>query len=182
MTRFKPLTSVVFATLLLCVATACSSTRTQKSAGEVIDDGVMTAQIKSALIGDPVTKARDIDVTIFKGRVQLNGFVDSNDERAQATRVARSVHGVKAVDNNLKLKGPERTAGAVIDDATITAKVKTALTTDERTKAHQIDVTTHDSVVLLGGFVDSTTASAAALSIARSIAGVTRVDNQLAIR
>jgi hyperosmotically inducible protein len=178
----KPLRAIVFATALLCIATACSSTRTQKSAGEVIDDGVMTAQIKSALIGDPVTKARDIDVTIFKGRVQLNGFVESNEERAQATRVARTVHGVTEVDNNLKLKGPERTAGEVVDDATITGKIKAALTEDERTKAHQIDVTTHDRVVLLGGFVDSQKAKAAAGDLARAVAGVSRVDNQLAIR
>ena len=33
---------------------ACSATRTQQSAGEVIDDSVLTAKVKAALIDDPV--------------------------------------------------------------------------------------------------------------------------------
>jgi hypothetical protein len=59
---------------------------------------------------------------VFKGRVQLNGFVDSDQERLQAIAVARKVDGVTDVDNNLKLKGAERTAGEVVDDATLTAR------------------------------------------------------------
>ena len=67
------------ATLLVVAALftigACASTRTQKSVGENVDDAVIAARIKADLIGDPLTKAREIDVEVFKGRVQLNGFV-----------------------------------------------------------------------------------------------------------
>ena len=61
---------------------ACASTRTQKSAGEQVDDTVTTASVKCSLIGDPVTKAGQIDVEVFKGTVQLNGFVDSAASKA----------------------------------------------------------------------------------------------------
>jgi osmotically-inducible protein OsmY len=61
---------------------ACASTRTQKSAGEQVDDTVTTAAVKSALIADPVTKAHQIDVETFKGTVQLNGFVDTRRARS----------------------------------------------------------------------------------------------------
>src|SRR5213075_2885886 len=46
----------------LLVATACSSTRTQKSAGETIDDGVISTEVNGALVGDSQTKAHNIDV------------------------------------------------------------------------------------------------------------------------
>src|SRR3954468_17530613 len=76
---------------------ACASTRTQKSAGEQIDDSVTTGRVKAALIADPVTKAHEIDVETFKGTVQLNGFVDSAQSKERAAEVARKTEGVKSV-------------------------------------------------------------------------------------
>jgi hyperosmotically inducible protein len=182
MIRSTTTRALALAALAVFVTTACASTRTQKTAGQQIDDGVIMAQVKSELIGDPLTKARDIDVEVFKGRVQLNGFVDSDASRDQAVAVTRRVAGVTTVDNNLKLKGPTRTVGETVDDATLTAKVKLALAADERTKAHQIEVETRDSVVLLAGFVNNTAARGAAGDLARSVTGVARVDNQIAVK
>ena len=173
------------ATIALSLAlglTACASTRTQKSMGEGVDDAVIATRVKSALIGDPATKARDIDVAVFKGRVQLNGFVDSAPERAEAVSVTSKVSGVASVENNLRLKGEERSAGEAIDDVTLSTKVKAALALDERTKAHQIDVQTRNGVVLLGGFVDSATARTAATEVAKGVHGIASVDNQLTVK
>ncbi len=166
----------------LTLVASCASTRTQKSTGEVVDDAVVTTRVKSALIADPVTKARDIDVITFKGRVQLNGFVDSTQQRNEAKVVATKVNGVVDVDNNLKLKGADRSAGVAIDDAGISIKVKAALIGDKRTEAHQIEVQTRDGVVLLAGFVDSGVARSAAAEIAGAVSGVSKVDNQITVK
>ncbi len=172
----------VAAVALLTMA-ACASTRTQKSAGEQIDDTVITGKIKADLIGDPVTKAHEIDVEVFKGRVQLNGFVRDDEMRQRALAIAKGVSGVAAVDNNLKLKGAGTvTAGEQVDDAALTAKVKAALAEDERTRATQINVETRDAVVLLAGFVNNATARTAASELARGVSGVARVDNQIAVK
>ena len=176
-TRFLSLAAVS-----LLVATACTSTRTQKSAGETIDDGVISTQVNTALVSDSLTKAHNIDVEVFKGRVQLNGFVGSNAERQQAVALTRKVNGVTAVDNNLALQGEKRTTGETTDDAALTSKVKSALIADERTKAHEINVETQHSVVLLAGFVANSSSRSAAGDIARSISGVKKVDNQIAIK
>lgn len=50
----------VFAVAAIAVLTmaACASTRTQKSAGEQIDDSMITGKINAELIGDPVTTRR----------------------------------------------------------------------------------------------------------------------------
>jgi hyperosmotically inducible protein len=159
----------------------CVGTASQRTAGETIDDGALTARVKTALIADERTKARQIDVETFRGEVQLNGFVDSAAARTAATSVARSVSGVANVTNNLQVGG-DRTAGQVVDDGTITAQVRSALIDDPRTKSHQIEVDTNDGVVQLGGFVDSATNKAAAEQLAGRVAGVTRVSNRLEVR
>jgi hyperosmotically inducible protein len=172
----------VAAVALLSIA-ACTSTRTQKSAGEQIDDTVITGKIKADLIGDPVTKAHELDVEVFKGRVQLNGFVRDKDMQQRAVAIARQVSGVVAVDNNLKLKGAATVStGEKVDDGMLTGRIKTALAEDERTKAAQINVETRNTVVLLAGFVNNAAARTAAGELARGVAGVSRVDNQIAVK
>ena len=73
-------------------------------------------------------------------------------------------------------------AGRVIDDSTITAKVKAALIGDSQTKAHQINVETFQGTVQLSGFVDSTDARSRALEVARTVEGVKEVKDGLEIR
>jgi osmotically-inducible protein OsmY len=85
----------------------CASTAKQQSAGEVVDDGVVTAKLKAKLIEDPVTKAYQINVDTFKGTVQLSGFVDSSDARSRATQLAKETDGVKDVKNSLQVRKSE---------------------------------------------------------------------------
>jgi hyperosmotically inducible periplasmic protein len=173
---------LTLAAVSMLLAAGCASTRTQKSAGETIDDGVISTQVNAVLVGDSLTKAHNIDVEVFKGRVQLNGFVGSTAERNQAVALARKVKGVTTVDNNLMLRGEKRTAGETTDDAALTSKVKSALVGDERTKAHEINVETNHSVVLLAGFVADSSSRSAAGDLARAVTGVKKVDNQIAIK
>ena len=79
----------------------------QQSAGEVVDDGVVTAKVKAKLVDDPVTKAYQINVETFKGTVQLSGTVDSAEARSRATQLAKDVGGVKDVKNSLQVDKPE---------------------------------------------------------------------------
>lgn len=82
----------------------CSSTPSQQSTGEAIDDGVVTARVKAKLVEDPVTKAHQINVDTFKGTVQLSGFVESEQARSRALQLARDVDGVKQVKDALQIR------------------------------------------------------------------------------
>jgi hyperosmotically inducible protein len=162
---------------------ACSATRTQESAGEVVDDSVLTAKVKTALIEDPVTKAGQIDVETYRGVVQLAGFVDSPEQKARAGEVARTVTGVQEVRNDLRVGDADQsTVGQTIDDGVITTQVKAKLVADSRTDAYKINVETQGGVVQLSGFVDSNDAKQTAGEVARSVSGVRSVDNDLEIR
>jgi hyperosmotically inducible protein len=148
-----------------------------------MDDSVLTSKVKIALIDDPVTKAGQINVETYRGVVQLGGFVDNTQQKDQATKVARSVTGVKEVRNDLRVSTkPHATAGQDLDDSMLTASVESKLMADSATKGYQINVGTQKGVVQLTGFVDSATMKAKAGEIARSVDGVKQVRNDLEIR
>lgn len=75
-----------------------------------------------------------------------------------------------------------RTAGEVVDDASITTRVKAALAADEVAKAHQVDVDTREGVVQLSGFVESQRVADRAVEVARKVSGVKSVKNDMRLR
>lgn len=89
---------------ILQLQTGCSATATRQSTGEYVDDAAITAKVKAAFVKDPVVKALDVEVETFKSTVQLSGFVDTPEQKAQAERVAASIAGVQTVRNNITLK------------------------------------------------------------------------------
>jgi hyperosmotically inducible protein len=82
----------------------CASTSTQEGTREYVDDTVITSKVKSAIFGDPSLKSAEINVETFKGIVQLSGFVSSATEKSKATELARTIKGVKSVNDDMQLK------------------------------------------------------------------------------
>ena len=83
---------------------ACAANSTQESTGEYFDDSAITAKIKSKLLEDKDVSGLQISVETYKGRVQLSGFVSSQEAKAKAEKLTRSVPGVKSVTNDLIVK------------------------------------------------------------------------------
>lgn len=75
----------------------------------------------------------------------------------------------------------ERSAATMLDDAAITAKVKTELIGEKNVKARNIDVDTVAGVVVLSGYVDSQQEANRAGLVAKSVSGVVRVKNELRV-
>jgi osmotically-inducible protein OsmY len=95
-----------FLVLLMLVATfaACASTRTHESAGEYVDDSVITTKVKSLLAADDFLKSFQIGVETYQGTVQMSGFVNSQKAVDKAGEIVMSVKGVKSIKNNLIVK------------------------------------------------------------------------------
>ena len=74
------------------------------SVGNKVDDGIVTATVKSALLGDPSIKSLDIAVVTSKGEVQLSGFVDNQTQVDRAIEVTQTVDGVHGVVNKMSIK------------------------------------------------------------------------------
>lgn len=76
----------------------------KQTVGNKIDDTVITALVKSALLADPTMKSLAVSVTTRKGEVQLSGFVDNLTQMTHAADVAKGVEGVTGVVNHISLK------------------------------------------------------------------------------
>ena len=75
-----------------------------------------------------------------------------------------------------------KTAGQNVDDATITASVKSTLVADKAANLTRIDVDTNSGVVALNGTVESAEQKARAEQLARRVDGVRNVINNLQIQ
>ena len=93
---------------------ACSTTPSQaenrRTAGAFVDDAALTAKVKTALARDPDVPAHNVNVTTYRGLVQLSGFVQSEDVAHKAAEVARKVDGVQDVYNDVRVIAPASSA------------------------------------------------------------------------
>ena len=108
-------------------------------------------------------------------KADQNALADSTDKTvAQVDQKAREL-GTAAKDAATK-------AGDKIDDAVITASVKTELAKDADLSALQINVDTTNGMVALRGTAPSAAAKEHATTLAAAVKGVGSVDNQLTVQ
>jgi hyperosmotically inducible periplasmic protein len=100
MRKFHVFAIVLFMVLAL---TACQ-TPAGRSTGAVVDDATITTEVKAKLLGDSLTKGLAVTVQTFEGAVTLIGAVDTEQQKAKAAEIARSVKGVKKVNNLVTIK------------------------------------------------------------------------------
>jgi osmotically-inducible protein OsmY len=102
--NFETLRRLALPVVLVASLAACAGSQNKESTGEVLDDSVITTKVKSALLTEKNVDSTSISVETFKGRVLLAGYVKSPDQRQRAEGIARSVAGVREVNNKLELK------------------------------------------------------------------------------
>jgi osmotically-inducible protein OsmY len=104
MNKFSKSLSALFLAVTLVSVVGCASTSQQSGTGEYVDDAVITTKVKAAIFNEPTLKSTEINVETFKGVVQMSGFVNSQADISKAVSLARSVKGVTAVKNDMRLK------------------------------------------------------------------------------
>lgn len=166
---------------LLCFAllalVGCASSMVSRDTRHT-DSGI-TSVIEASLEANDKVKARQVEVQTREGIVYLTGVVDTEEARREAGRVAWRTEGVDGLENGLTVG--ERTVGSWVDDVMISSKVKSKLISSSELKAGDIDVSSSQGVVTLIGRVSSNAIKSEAERIARSIKGVTDVNNELLV-
>ena len=76
----------------------------------------------------------------------------------------------------------QETAGAYVDDATITTQIKSRFIENKQVDAASIKVETLNGTVMLSGFAKNATEKSTAERIARDVNGVKSVRNEIAVR
>jgi hyperosmotically inducible protein len=142
-----------------------------------ISDSWLTAKTKIALFADDRIKGGQVSVETIKGEVSLRGKVDSEEAKAAAGSVAKTVDGVKSVRNDLEVVSPGDRKVVDTSDKDITRQVEGRFSNDAQFR--KVDVRTDGGAVILTGAVSSIGASARASELARGVPGVRMVKNEL---
>lgn len=130
-----------------------------------------------------------IDVDVEGGTAILSGSVESDIDRDLAEQVALGIDGIEKVDNRLKVDpatqprepGTERDLAQRIEDATLTATIKSKLLWNSNTEGMDVNVDTRAGVVTLKGEARSPEAKELAGRLAANTDGVSDVNNLLSV-
>jgi len=189
----KRITTLLGILAAVAFAIACAQT-----------DAGITGKVKSKFAADDTVKAYQIDVDTKDKVVTLSGNVDSQAAKDQAVALARGTEGVADVVDNITVAGgsaampggegdaaiggnapnpePDRPLGTVMDDASITAAVKTKLLADPTVGGLKIDVDTREGVVYLtGDNMKSQAEIDQAIKLAKETSGVKSVESKLVV-
>jgi osmotically-inducible protein OsmY len=171
--------------LLLFAATAVAAEGKNE---EIPSDLWLKAKIVTAYTLNEHLNPFKLDVEVKNGVAHLSGTVDSNVERDLAVQIAKGVEGITDVEEEIKVE-PGAMVGdrqeskfyRNVEDATITAKVKSKLLWNRNTSGLDINVTTEKGVTTLQGKVSSDTQGDLAVQLAKNTTGVERVKRDLVV-
>jgi osmotically-inducible protein OsmY len=149
-------------------------THDRRSVGSYIDDNTVELKIRQRLFTEEsLKKTTNISVTSMNGVVLLTGQTPSESQRQTALAIARSFDEVKQVVNEIQIAG-KAGLGSQMNDAGLTAKVKTRLFQANNLDATRVKVVSEDRSVYLMGLITETEANSA-VQAAREVKGVRRV-------
>lgn len=75
-----------------------------RSPGQVYDDKVLGAKIKTRLMEEPGVRSFNIDVDVYSGSASLTGVVKNQEQKNMVIRLVQSIEGVKNVIDNLLIR------------------------------------------------------------------------------
>ncbi|MBD3167936.1 MAG: BON domain-containing protein [candidate division Zixibacteria bacterium] len=138
-----------------------------------VKDKDIAIAVENELIADEAVSAHLIDVGVVDGIVTLAGTVDNLLAKDRATKLARTVIGVRSVVNNIDVKPVKRS------DSDLHSDVKSALLYDPAADEYEIEIGVSDRVVTLTGNVRSWQEYKLAEQVAKGVVGVKKVNNDL---
>lgn len=156
-------------------------------------DAWLITKVKSTLLFHRNVSGLKTEVLAEEGIITLRGEAVSMAQRDLATEYAKDVEGVKSVNNEMTVladasKPGETTmgekiddAGESIDDASITAMVKTSLLYHRSTSGLKTTVDTKEGVVTLSGIAEDAAQKDLATKFANDVRGVKRVVNDMTV-
>jgi osmotically-inducible protein OsmY len=154
-------------------------------------DAWLKAKVKTTLLFHRSVSGIKTEVDVKNGIVTLRGEADNQAQKDLATEYAKDIEGVKDVQNvmsvtktakEIKKETKEtRTVGDKIDDASITALVKTTLLSHRSTSGLHTKVATKNGVVTLSGMAKSAAEKDLASKLAKDVNGVEDVKNLMTV-
>ena len=144
-------------------------------------DREIATDIERTLRGDPATETTEIDVEVESGTATLRGTVEFPTEREVVERIAKSIRGVREVEDLLVVLREAEPTDAEVPPEEIVQALVDVMRIDPRVDHRTIDVSVTGSVVRLSGAVPDEQAKRVAEELARHTFGVAAVGNDIVV-
>ncbi|MBF0625208.1 MAG: BON domain-containing protein [Magnetococcales bacterium] len=145
----------------------------KRTASDMLEDNWVALKIRTAYVQNDKVQVGNINVSVYRGQVLLTGTAASEEEIAEAIRLAKNVWGVADVVSELKV---QHVSGAeVARDVWITSQVKVKLLADPVVNGLDLQVETTKGEVFLTGVSRTVQERDRAVRLAEEIEGVTKV-------
>ena len=148
-------------------------------------DAWITTKVKTALLFHRSVSATGTTVYTKNGVVTLQGEASSMAQKELTTEYARDIDNVKSVNNEMTVAKapatPDASVGDKIDDASITAQVKSSLLSHHSTSSLHTTVSTTNGIVTVGGVAKNDAEKSLVTKLATDINGVTSVVNNMIV-
>lgn len=148
-------------------------------------DTWITMKVKTALLFHNNVSGTATSVYTKDGIVTLQGEASSLAQKDLTTEYAKDIDNVKEVRNSMTVAATpavaDATVGDKIDDASITAEVKSSLLGHRSTSALHTTVSTTAGAVTVGGIAKNDAEKSLVTKLATDINGVTSVINNMTI-
>jgi osmotically-inducible protein OsmY len=151
-----------------------------KTLGESFDEATSGTSIKTQLMGHGIQKFGEVDVEVAERFVLLSGRVPTNEDKAEAERIAWSVKSVNEVANELIVGN--RDLNRDLNDFGITQQVRSRLIADEAIKGVNYNVQVNSGVVYLLGVAQTEDELRRAAEHASKVKGVAKVVSYVKMR
>jgi hyperosmotically inducible periplasmic protein len=181
---------LVLASCIALALASASGAALADTSSQDLDEARQESQIWTTYSLSPYLRANELKVSVDEGTATLTGTVEEDVSKELARQIALGVTGIKTVDNQIVVAADyappartsqERSFGEVVDDATITATVKSKLLWSKNTEGLEMDVDTRMGQVTLRGAAKSDAAKELAKNMAADTRGVVSVDNRLVV-
>lgn len=105
----KVLLPVVFSLVVAACSPLPPSTNSMstRTVQEVRGDNLIVSRVINAYQTQSSVPPASVTVSAYKGVVQLDGYVNNQEQSMQAQQIAQSIPGVIAVRNNLVVQVPQ---------------------------------------------------------------------------
>lgn len=186
MMRYSYLLLVAAAGLCACSAQQqqAAQRNTQvlaSSAPSVFKHAYIVTAVAAKLAAVDVDATTAVHVAVRKGVVTLSGEAYSAGERARYVAAAKSVNGVAAVRDDLRVNSAMQGVRGRVSDAVLAARVSAAIAGQAGVNVFHVTPSVQKGIVTLRGTVGSAAVHHTILATVRRLAGVRGVVDRMTV-
>jgi hyperosmotically inducible periplasmic protein len=187
--KLAPVIAVVFvvAGIAAIAWTGVSKSPEEFDAARLKSDLETSGRVRTVFARSSRLANYDIDVESSNGLVTLGGAVPREADRELAEGVARDVEGVSRIENKITVDADARPSedlvreAARVADLEIRATIRERIAFEDALKGTKVLVGVKDHRVRLSGTVESEEQKALVERLARGVAGVAGVENEVVV-